>query len=493
MLPPRAFIGRQRELDVLLGRLTEAFQGRGGVAMLAGEAGVGKTSLAQRFADQARARDALVLWGACFEGEWQPPYGPWVGAIGGYVRRIHPDRLSRELGAGAGVVAHVVRDVEAALPDASIPLPLGPDAGRLRLFESVAAFLRSAADERPVVVVLDDLQWADPDSLALLRHASRATARARVLVVGTYGDLDVAPGPGPVPETDPVGPDLLADVLGALSREAQFVGLTLSGLSVPEVGEYLARAAEQELPAELVGEIAEETGGNPLHVLELLRFLVEEEAIVRWAGRWSVTRGLSALDVPHGIWQVVRRRVARFPAETDTVLRVAAAFSGVFGLDVLQAVTGLPEEPLRQAIDEATSAGLIHPVAGPDTTCEFAHATLRRALYEELTPERRGTLHRRIAMALERRYAGREVEHAPEMASHYHASSALPGGERGIVHCLAAAERCRAAYAYQRAVTFLRMARDLAEQADPAAREDVVGRLQMAEAEARAVSGAHRS
>ena len=465
------FVGRQRELAALDARLDQAMAYRGSVALLAGEAGAGKSRTAQRFAAAAQARGAAVLWGACYEGEWAPPYGPWAEALGATAPLLELDRMRRQLGPGAAPLAQLVPGLRPAL--AEPPPALSPDEDRHRLYDAVSQFLLAAARERPIVLVLDDLHWADRDSLGLLRYAARCAARARLLVVGTYRDPD-----GALDRHHP-----LLDLLAALRREADVERIPIHGLSAAEVAAYLAEAAGQELPHALADAVYAETGGNPFYVRELLRHLVEERSIVLRDGRWVADAAGGELGVPEGVRQIVGRRLARLAEGTNTVLRCAAALTGGFEFGVMQALSGLSEDALLNCLDEALRAGVIRVAGTKPPTYDFVHAIVRHTLYDDLNPDRRARLHRCVAEALERVHAGHALAAAAELAAQYHASASLPGMEKGIPYALAAAEQARAGSAHGRAVTFLRMARDLVNEAPPATRADVLCRLALAEAE----------
>ncbi|MFN2130808.1 MAG: ATP-binding protein, partial [Anaerolineae bacterium] len=185
------FVGRQSELDTLREGFDEACAGRGSLILLAGEAGIGKTHLAREFAGHARQRGALVLWGRCFEGEWQPPYGPWATALDEIVRIADADLLRQELGPAAPTLAQLVPGIRALLPGIADAPSLSPDEGRYRVYDAAVRFLSRVAQRTPLVLVLDDLHWADSDSLQLLRYAARSVGRSRILILGTYRDPEL--------------------------------------------------------------------------------------------------------------------------------------------------------------------------------------------------------------------------------------------------------------------------------------------------------------
>jgi predicted ATPase len=202
---------------------------------------------------------------------------------------------------------------------------------------------------------------------------------------------------------------------------------------------------------------------------------------------------MADLGIPDGVRRVVTHRVSRLAAPTSNVLHAAAAFTGGVAFPVLQAVTELPEDVLLDSIDEALRAGLIHVLAGPAVAYDFAHAIVRHTLYAELNPDRRARPHRRIATALEQMYGDHAADHVAELAAQYHASASLPDAPRGVPYCLSAAQQARASYAHERAVTFLRMARDLAQAEAPDARASIWSALAIAEAEALMLDAAQRS
>lgn len=477
------FVGRQRELAILGRKLGEALAGRGGLAMLVGEAGIGKTWVAHRFAGDAKRRGATVLTGCCFEGEWQPPYAPWSKALGEYARACGAERLSRDVGWGAAVLAPLVPEVEIVLAGIPVAAPLSPDEERFRLYNAMTQLLLTVAEEKALVVVLDDLQWADRDSLHLLRHIARFVQGARLLVVGVYRE--------PEPGLGPQHP--LMDALAMLCREVDHEQITIRGFSRDEVAEYLAQVSGHHVPQRLIKAIHEETGGNPFYVREIFRHLLEERKIRHQGDQWFTDGDISQMGIPDSVRQVVARRASRLSRETREMLSFAAGFTGAFDFLVVQALMGLHEDKLLNCIDEALEAGLIRVANVMPPTYEFSHALVRHVLYDELNPDRQARFHRRIAVALEHVYAGREAEHAAELAAQYYASADLAGADRGVRYALMAADQARASYSHERAVEFLRMARRLSTESEPAVRADILCKLTIAEAEALLLDEAGRS
>ncbi|MGH2560232.1 MAG: ATP-binding protein [Thermomicrobiales bacterium] len=466
------FVGRAVELDLLLKRLDAAVAGQGSIVVVNGEPGIGKTRIAEEMAFQAAARGVQVQWGRCFEGEWSPPYAAWVDILDAIAGDLPPEDLRPALGQGAPPLARLVPRISAALPDLPSPAPLGPAEEQFRLFDAATQFLLAASAASPLLIVFDDLQWADRASLNLLAFLARFIEATPLLVVGTYRDL-------PLRHDHP-----LTDFLGTLQRERSSLRLSMRGLSEREASDLLESVAPRPVPPALVRAIHAETSGNPFFMAELTRHLAEEGRLDNGRDDWSGRLDLTELGIPEGVRQVVGRRFARLSQDGERLLTQAAVCTGGFDFNVLAALTGLPEDALLDAIDEALAARLIQAVPGKLETYDFVHAIVRHALYEAWNPSRRVRLHRKLAEALERVYQGREREHVAELAVHYHASLSLPGGERGLPHALSAAEQARRGFARERVVTFLRIARDIARHGGPEQRAEILGLLAVAEADA---------
>src|SRR5262245_11584465 len=273
------FTGRTAEVARLTHRLDEARGGRGGDVLVMGEPGIGKTRMVEEFAERVRAHGTLVLWGRCYEGEAGRPYGPFAEAIGEYVRTAAPEALEADLGPWTAPLGRLVPVVRGRLPDVAEPAPLEPYEERVRLLDAVTQFLLALAARVPVVLVLDDLHWADTGTVALLRHVARFAPRARLLVLGTYRDVDV----------DRQHP--LAEALGTLPRETRYEHVGLTGLDRPAVQALLEAIAEARVEPALAEAVARETSGNPFFIREVLLHLLEEGALARDGGTWRAAAG----------------------------------------------------------------------------------------------------------------------------------------------------------------------------------------------------------
>ena len=260
----RVLIGRQRELAELKAALERALSGQGQLVMLSGEPGIGKTRTTQELAALAEEQGAMVLWGWCYEeGSLSLPYLPFVEALRAYVLSREPEDLRQELGSGAPDVARIVSEVRDIL-QVELRAPGDPEEDRYRLLQAVSDFLRNATQSQPLMLVLEDLHDADRGTLDLLTHVARNLAGERLLIVGTYRDVEV----------DRAHP--LSAALANLRRISNFSRVLLRGLTLDEVQGMVEATAGQAITSGLAEAVERQTEGNPLFVQEVLRYLVEE-------------------------------------------------------------------------------------------------------------------------------------------------------------------------------------------------------------------------
>ncbi|HKN02037.1 MAG TPA: AAA family ATPase [Candidatus Binataceae bacterium] len=466
MLTRTPFVGRATQLERLSKRLDEAFNGRGAVAMLRGEAGIGKTRTLQEFADHAAQRGAVVMRGACYDGEWQPPYGPFAEIIASYARDASPMEISQAIGKRAGILARIAPMLHERLEDIAEPVSLDKDEERFRLFDAVTQFFVSVSRRAPALVILDDLHWADRGTVALLNHVSRFTSDSSMFLIGAYRD-------GEVSRAHP-----LSAVLAGLGRSPNFETITLGGLQSEELASLLKMIGDQEAPAELVKALNEATEGNPLFFRELLLLLFEEGKILKNQSGWGGGLNIAELAIPEGVRQVIGQRLLRLSEDANRLLSVTSAFNGSFEIDVAASVAGLDEDATLNAIDEALNAQLLRPGSNPDTF-DFTHALIRHTLYSEMNPARRTRLHRRIAEEMERTWSERTAAHAAELAYQFWRGATASRPSRGAEYAIAAADNAEAAYAHDDVGAFLRIALELIAPDDPR-RASLLGRRAVA-------------
>jgi DNA-binding SARP family transcriptional activator len=390
-------LGRERELTELLPLVDAALAGRGGLLLIGGEPGIGKSRLAETLATRARERGARVLVGRCWEAGGAPAYWPWVQALRGY----------------AGIAA---AELTALFPElAEAPGAADGEGARFRLFEAVGSLIQRAAQDGPVAIFLDDLHAADSPSLLLLRFLSAQLAGSPVLIACCYRDSEAPPE--------------LAATLAELRREPVTRRVSLGGLGGVATGQLLADVMGCAPPADLMIQVHEETRGNPLFVAELGRLL--------GAGEWHDGH----LPIPDGVRETISRRLERCSGSCRDVLEVASVFGREFEPVPLGHVCGLDEDELLTALDEATQARFVDVVPGSSARRRFSHVLMRDAVYDALTAAQRMSLHREIAADLAERHAA-----ASEVAHHY-----LSGGSAVAPQAIDYATRAGADAAAQHA------------------------------------------
>ncbi len=433
------FVGRGDE-ESRLGRAWErAAAGRRTLVLVAGEPGIGKTRLAARVAAGAQAGGAAVLYGRCDE-DGVASYQPFVEALTGFVAAAPQGELEAHVIEHGGELVRLVPELGRRVPAAEAPAAGDAEGRRARLFEAVAGLLEGAARRRPVLLVLDDLHWADGPTLLLLRHVSRVAGSAPLLVLGTYRETELG-------RTHP-----LTGALADLRREGEVPRVALAGLGHDDVERLIAAWTDAEPTGELVRAVEQETDGNPFFVVEVLRHLDETGALVRpHDGRGHAALAHGRSGVPEGVKEVIGRRLSRLAPATDETLGLASVIGREFDLVTLQAAADTGRDEVAAALDEALAAGLLVDVPARPGAFAFTHALVRETLYDELTTVRRVVLHDRVGTALEARY-GEDREHAAELAHHF--LEAAPAGDAGraVAQCRRAAEAALTVLAYEDAV-----------------------------------------
>lgn len=461
---PGTFVGRQREMGVLQAALDDALSGQGRLVMLVGEPGIGKTRTAQELAALAGQRGAQVLWGWCYEEAGAPPYWPWVQSLRSYVQKRDADHLRSEIGPGAADIAEIIPELRESLPGLEPPPVLdSPEANRFRLFDSITTLLKNTAQSQPLLLVLDDLQWADQPSLLLLRFLARQIGESRLLVVGTYRDVELS-------RQHP-----LSETLAQLSREPAFRRVPLLGLSRDDSGHLIETTAGIRPSGTLVDSIHERTEGNPFFITEVVRLLTAQgELDRRDAGRPQ------AIRIPEGVRQAIGHRLNRLPAQCNQVLTTASIIGREFGFRQLQHIMAdISGDQVLQALESALAVGVIQELPGSAERYLFTHALIQQTLAHELSGVRRVRLHARIGQALEELYGADAEAHAAELV--YHFAEALPvtGPEKVVHYSLLAGERALASYAWEEAVAHYQTALELLEEleADPRHQAEVQEKL----------------
>jgi DNA-binding SARP family transcriptional activator len=351
-----AFVGRAADAAALQAEWAAVRESGLRVVLLAGEPGIGKTRLVREFARSAHEGGATVLAGSCHE-ETLVPYQPLVEALRHYIACCPPAELAVLLTPRRAQLAAIVPELEDPRTPYGEPSGLGAEQERFRLFDAVCALLADAAHLRPLMLFLDDLHWADPSSILLLRHLARSASDAPLLVLGTYRPIEVG-------LRHP-----LTDALAELRRARTLVRFSLAGLREEEIAELIAARTARQAPPEFVERLAQRSEGNPFFIEELLHD-------VHVDSDWEVT----AADVPDSITDLLQRRLRGLGDDCLKALSVAAVAGRDFELAVLERVLGHPRDHLIDLIEEAVFAGVLVEPAASAGQLSFAHALFRGSL-----------------------------------------------------------------------------------------------------------------
>jgi predicted ATPase len=341
------------------------------------------------------------------------------------------------MGPGAADIAEIVPEIHRKLTDLATPQSLEPEQARFRLFDSITTFLKSASQGQPLILVLDDLQWADKPSLLLLEFLARELAETHLLVIGTYRDIEL-------PRRHP-----LADTLGELNRERLFQRILLRGLNQQDVGRIIENTSNVPPPAWLIEAVHTQTEGNPLFVMEVVRLLAQEGELT---GENAITQESWTVRIPEGVREVIGRRLNRLSQRCNETLAVASVIGREFELRQLAPVIGdMSEDLLLDLLEEALAARVVEELPQAVSRYQFTHSLIQETLATELSLTRRVRLHARIAETLEDLYGDDAEAHASELAYHFSEAASSNEPEKLAKYSTLAEEQALAVYAYEEA------------------------------------------
>ena len=466
--PPLGYVGRERELDLLQGLWEKAAAGERQLGLVAGEPGIGKTRLTTHAALSRHGEGAIVLFGRC-EEDLATPYGPWIEALSHYVEHAPVEVLNAHVEAQGGALTRLIPALKSRAPDAPAPRESDPETERYVLFSAISALLEQASRESPVVLLLDDLHWADKPTLALLKHVVGASPNQSVLMLGTYRDSELS-------RQHPLT-DTLADLRGEHGVER----ISLSGLGEDDVVTMMENAAGHEmdqLGRRLATGIAGETNGNPFFVSEMLRHLIESGTLSqRDSGRWELQGEVTDLGLPQSVREVIGRRIERLGESSRGALTAAAVIGRDFDVDLLMTVSELGEDELLELLEEAVEASVLIEETSRPGAFSFAHGLINQTLYEDLSATRRARLHRRVAEGLEQICGDDPGTRVAELANHWAAATKAVDSDKALEYSRRAGERALENLAPDEAMRWFTQALELLSQhpdPDPGIRCDLL-------------------
>ncbi len=437
-------INRSAEFSKLKALFADALASKASVVAVQGEAGVGKTRLMRELAVFVQAKDTAELTGEAREEKI--PYGPWVELLREYVGQASGEVLRRMLGGSMSEFARLIPDIAAKVGTVPPSKPLGEEQDRIRLYEAIAQFLIAICIEKPLLLLFDDMQWADQASLDLLEYFVRSSNNLRVLTLVGYRTEDVS------------SDSPLSKMLMKLNRERLLETVQVRDLNKEDTTNFIKQVfREQTVSTEFVDLIFQRTGGNPFFVEEVLRSLVEDGTIFRTEKGWD-RKPIQEIVLPLSVRSVLKSRLSRLEPEATSVLIMASVIGSEFEFEVLREVTQTLEDTLLQRLEAAINAGLVFEVPDRKDVFRFADNRIREVLLGDLSRSRRTRYHLKIAEAFEKVYSKTLDIHAEAIANHF-----VEGGdtERAIKYSMMAGERSLAIHAYEQGVTSFKRTLDL--------------------------------
>jgi tetratricopeptide (TPR) repeat protein len=435
------FVGRERETEELLAGLVEAVEGDGKLFIVEGEPGIGKSRLAEWLASRASQTGVRVLWTRGWGAGGAPSYWLWIQAIRDYLRAHGGGALSSMPAGTEADLAQIVPEILGHLPSArrrAANAAADTEQARFRLFEAVTNFFRSASEDAPLLIVLDDLATADRPSLLILHYLARELSSARIMAVATCRDAEVRALPA------------LSEIMTELVREGRY--LRLEGLSESETAELLRARTGHEPDTRALHSVYRATAGNPFFIEAVATVLPPE------AFGGLDKRAHERLRLPGGLAAAVRGHLAMVPAPVADVLRIAAAIGLEFDVDVLASVAGLDTDLTFDALTEAERVSLVGESDEVPGRYQFRHALVRETLYGDIPAARRIGLHTRIAEVLEEKFRANPGPHLSEIAFHFYEGARAGGADRAFSYAERAAEMAESVSAFEEAARCHQMA-----------------------------------
>jgi tetratricopeptide (TPR) repeat protein len=445
------FVGREAERSVLRRLLERVLGGEGRVAMIGGVLGVGKTRIAAEFAAEASARGFVTLVGSCYDRDNSLPFNPFVEILeSAMAQSTSSEAFLAALGNDAGEMARLMPQLRRLFPEIPPPLELSPEQSRRILFNAVLQLLARTAASGPLVLLLEDLHWADEGTLSLLNHIARSISKIPVMLLGTFRDNEI----------DSAG--RLAQTLDELLRIHMLERISLRGLPQSAVAEMIQTLSGKEPPHDVVNFIYSGTDGNPLFVEELFRHLAERGKLTDASGEFRRDLNFTEIDVPQSLRLVIGRRLARLSDAARKILGPAAVLGRSFTFELLEASTNIDADSLVDSVEEVEKAGLIYSTLGyPEASFQFSHELIRSAVLSDLSAPRRQRLHLNAVGGIERVHANTLEDQAANLAHHLWQAGRAADPDKTVQFLALAAQQALKQSAYDGALRYFQNALEL--------------------------------
>ena len=428
------------------------------ILLVSGEAGLGKSTIAAEVSRAAYGDGAGVLFGHC-EEDLATPYQLFAEALGHFVAHASEDELRAHVATYGSELGRLVPALAIRIPDLPPSRATDPDTERFLLFAAVVGLLSVLCAHQPVVLLLDDLQWADKGSLLLLSHLAATELASNVLVIGTYRDSELAHA------------QALRATLGVLYRHPGVSRVELRGLDdagVRALMEAIAGYTLSDEEIDLAHAVYRETDGNPFFVTQMLQHLVESGSIFQDStGRWVTHGSFDQMALPDSVREVIGGRVVRLGKTAERVLALAAVVGRDFDLALLAEASTMPPDEVIDILDAAAAAALVRESTDTPGHYSFSHALIQHTLYDDLGPTRRARAHRQIAEALEQLCGGRPGTRVGELARHWTSATQPIDLSKAIEYSRQAGDAALRALAPSDALRYYEHALDLFGQTEP--------------------------
>ena len=460
------FVGRDTERADLRRHVENAAAGRGALVMIGGEPGVGKTRITEELAEEAATLRMMTMIGHCAETEAAPPYAPVAEMFDWTFRTISRETVRAALGDAAPEIARIMPEVRRLFPDLPPPIELPPEQERRYLFNSITDFLSRASHMQPLLLVLEDLHWADEPTLLLLQHLAERLGDVPILMVGTYRDV----------ELDVDRP--LARTLEELVRRRLVHRIGLQRLPKDGVTNMLRALAGRDPPPSLVEAVFAETEGNCFFVEEVFQHLLEEGKLFDAQGDWRTEVRIGEVDVPEGVRLVLGRRLGRLSEGARRALAGAAVIGRSFTFELVEALGEVSSDALLDGVEEAHRARLLSSAEDAfEARFTFSHELIRQTLLSGLSLPRRQRLHLRVAEAIERVHARDLDAKTADLAHHLYQAGAAADPEKTVQYLVRSGDRAMEGAAFEDALRAYERASSIQPLDDSRARAELLFKL----------------
>lgn len=455
-------IGRADEIKKMQRAYAFVREGQQRVLFVNGEAGIGKTRLAREFSTWMEGQGATVLWGNCYEMSGALPYQPIIDMLAGHIRNSSSEQLGSLLGNSAVDLAKIIPELRIKLPDLSSFEPLGPEVERRNLYNAIAGYFNSIASQRPLLLILDDLQWTDTATMQILNYLLLQSESQKW---GFFPVFLLLYRADEVHETH-----LLRSLLSSQLRTGHAEEIRLKRLKKDEVQQLLTQMAGHTVSVPFCEQIYKHTEGNPFFIGESIRALIEEGKLTKVGDRWQRTVAIEELGLPQSVRLLIERRLAHLSPECRVTLAYAAVLGRQFNSTLLCLARNLSEDTIAEHIDDAIRIQILIVLDGnpheagkehgdsQDADLIFTHDKIREVLALWLNPLRRRTAHRQIAQAIETRYRSRLESFYSKLAYHYQMAEET---DKAVGYLLNAADKATTVYAFVEAASLMEKAVEL--------------------------------